>query len=133
MPNIVRKVGADVTLFTLDATDYIGVIEGATINIEIATENVGAVRDGWNYDVPVGASWSLDADAFINDFPLLMLKAATDDRMITVVVTSAAGGQKYDGEAVIKSVGHTLNRQGAQKVKIQLVGHGPLVPSDAGA
>lgn len=119
-----RSVGTDVSVFTLGGEDFLGYVSNATITVDIKVSDAGAVRDGWNMDLPVGASWTIDADNFIETANPHAAEAASGDRLVSVSITTGAGA--YSGDGVLKSFSHTLPHQDLQTVKVQIVGHGAL-------
>lgn len=84
----------------------VGGQRGASLNRDAETmDTTSKDSQGWSESVPGLKSWSIEADGLLteNDAGYLALEKAYMDGEAVVVNITTAGGNKYEGKAIISS------------------------------
>ncbi len=119
MPVPTRKIGGDVSVFTLGGSAFVGDMINATHEIEIKTAEGKGVADTDDYPVPVGRRLTITGELMVAGSVNLM--GTANSSLPTITFSSTTGAGTYSGTAVITNISHKVEREGLQTFNVTLV------------
>jgi len=122
----IRKDNLDISVFTINGTDYICDMKDCSIEYQVQTEESRGVCSGNSYPWAVSDSWQLSGEIFVNS-SASVFSTSFNNSMVTIVFNTGAG--TYTGSAQVTSVSHVVGAAKIQTQHITMQGFGPLVLS----
>ncbi len=122
---VYRKSGLTVSLFTLEATEFIGDIIDVTVSIEVHDEEASGIGDDWDFAWAVGRNITMEVNAFTGGTSQALSKAhllALAGTSVAAVYTS--GANTYAAQMLVGSGSHSSAKRSLQKQKVTLKGQG---------
>jgi hypothetical protein len=117
----------DVAAFSVGGTDYLGWMDGGSLDVEWSHEEAKAVGDRWAYPVAVGKRVSMEGDLKVPATGgaglALLMDGSTSD--LDVDASFTINGTTVTFAALLKSLEHTFPKKGVQRHRVTLTGRAP--------
>lgn len=113
-----RKIGGDVSVFTLGGSAFLGDMINATHEVEIKTVEGKGIADTDDYPVAVGRSLTITGELMISGTVNLMGTANSSTPWVAFTSTTGAGS--YTGTAQIMNISHKVERENEQTFNVTL-------------
>ena len=118
------RMAADITVWSLGGTDYLGLMENAELIIDNVLEDGSGINERWTDMELAGGSWRVEGECHFETTAAIMAEA-TGDAILTLSIDT--GDTTYSGTGILRTASHQHNRRTAQKQRFTLEGKGALV------
>lgn len=113
MPALTRYLATDVSVFTLDGTNFLTKLHNVNIKTNAKTEDGSGISDLWHYTIPTKYDMEIDGDMFVDGATL-----AWNIGDAVVLSLNMGNGDAYSGDFVITNVTHSAQKEGLQMQKV---------------
>lgn len=121
-----RLYGANIDVFSIGGTDYVGRMQNVTINFEFDVQEAVALQDVWRYPRGIRMSWNVEGEMNVDTSSGVMTAAIAGLQVAVVLETGpSTTADRYSGAALLTRASHSLP-DGPQVTTFTLQGQGAL-------